>query len=224
MRTSTVFRLTRWAFGVATVLEGIAMVLYPGGSVLRPDTRGYSFFQNSLSDLGSTVAWSGRANPGVSCHIAASVLLVLAGCACFVPLLRLYRSSPVTTWITRTAGVLAVLAGAGLVGAALAPQDRYLSLHRQCTLFAVWAFPFATALLTLATALNPLLRPRVPIAWLVLTLTVIAWASMMFFARPTTEPGLAIPVTLQKIVAMTLVATLVLQGYEAERAAGRGGG
>lgn len=216
METSTVFKLTRWALVVAAVLTGMAMTLYPGGTFLRPATRGYSFFQNSLSDLGSTVAWSGQANPGSLFHLAASAILVLAGCAFFVTLVRVYSSSLITRRLARAAGAVVLVAGAALVGAALTPQDRYPALHGQFTLLAVGSFPVATALLSMTTALNARFRRRVPISWFVLTLVVVAWASVMLSARPTTDLDLAIPVTLQKVVAITLVATLIFQSYEAE--------
>jgi hypothetical protein len=40
----------------------------------------------------------------------------------------------------------------------------------------------------------------------------------MLSVLPTNDLQLAIPVTLQKLVAIALVATLVLQGWEADRA------
>jgi hypothetical protein len=217
MTTSTVFRLTRWAFALAAALEGMAMLVYPGGTPLRSETRGYSFFQNSLSDLGSTVARNGEANPGYLIHIAAALILVVAGGATYGALIRVYESAPVTRRLARAAGALVLLAAAGLLGAALTPPDLHAAFHRQFTLLAVGSFPLATALLTLATALGPGVRRRVPVSWLLLTLIVVAWASMMLTARPTTDLALAIPVTLQKITGVTLVATLVFQGWEAER-------
>ncbi len=41
----------------------IAMRLYPGGNEFEPERVGYSFWQNSLSDLGREVAHNGQANP-----------------------------------------------------------------------------------------------------------------------------------------------------------------
>jgi hypothetical protein len=219
MKTSTVFKLTRWALLVAAVLTGVAMILYPGGTVLRPATRGYSFFENSLSDLGGTVAWSGQANPGSLFHLAACLILVLAGGSCFLMLIRVYSSSPTTGFLARAAGAFVLVAGAGLVGAALAPQDRHPALHGQFTLLAVASFPMATAFLTLATARSGRHRRRVPICWGMLTVIVIAWAVVMLSTRPTTDLELAIPVTLQKVVAVTLVAVLILQSFEAEHGA-----
>jgi hypothetical membrane protein len=218
MATSTVFKLTRLALIIAVGLTSIAMLLYPGGTGLDPTTRGYSFFHNSLSDLGSTVAWNGQRNPGAMFQLAASLILVLAGVGCFVGLIRVYASSRVASWLARAAGVVVLLAGAGLVGAALTPQDRYAALHARCSLLAIGSFPLATALLAAATARNGRLRRRVPIAWLALTFVVVAWALVMP-TGPTTDRELAIPVTLQKVVVISLSVTLIFQSLEAERVA-----
>jgi hypothetical protein len=51
----------------------------------------------------------------------------------------------------------------------------------------------------------------------VLTVIVIAWTSAMLWIRPSTGHEMAIPVTLQKVVGFAVLATLVLEGYEAER-------
>ena len=44
------------------LLISIAMVFYAGGNESNPAAPGYSFLLNSLSDLGRTVAWSGKNN------------------------------------------------------------------------------------------------------------------------------------------------------------------
>jgi hypothetical membrane protein len=194
------------------------MLLYPGGTFLRPASPGYSFFQNSLSDLGSTVAWSGQANRGSWFHLAASLILVVAGSACFAALIRVYSSSPRARGLARVAGGLLLLAAAGLTGAALSPQDRHAALHGRFTLLAVASFPIATALLGLATARDNRCRRRVAICWFALTSIELIWTSVMLSVLPTTDLQLAIPVTLQKLVAGALVGTLVFQSWEADRA------
>jgi hypothetical protein len=218
MTISTVFKLSRYGAIAAAVLTAVSMFLYPGGTLLNPAARGYSFFQNSLSDLGGTVAWNGQPNTRWLIHLAASVILVVAGVGCLVALIRVYSISTITTWLASTAGAVVLLAGAGVIGAALAPHDRHPALHGRFSLLAVGAFPIATALLFVATALNHRLRRRVPVGWFAVTAVVVSWASMMLRPPPTTELELAIPVTLQKVVASALVATIVFQSYEAERA------
>jgi len=213
------FKLTRLGLIAAVVLTGIAMTLYPGGTFFHRAGHGYSFFQNSLSDLGSTVAWNGQTNPGSLFHLGACIVLVMAGCTGLLALVAVYSSSLRTRGLTRAAGIAVVVAGVALVGAAVTPQDRQPELHGQFSLLAIGSFAMGTALLAATTALDARFRRRVPICWSLLTLIVLAWASVMLSAHPTSDLELAIPVTLQKIVAITLVATLVFQSYEAERVA-----
>jgi hypothetical membrane protein len=217
MTSSTALKLFRPVAIVAALLFGIAMLLYPGGTLLNPSTRGYSVFQNSLSDLGSTVAWNGQPNPrGALFNLAGCLLLVFAGLGCFIALIHVYSSSTRTSRLARTAGALVLLAAAGITGAALSPQDQYPALHGRFTLTAVCFFPVATALLALVTALDGRFRRRASLGWLVVTVVVLVWVSVMPW-RPTTDLQLAIPVTLQKIVALTMLCTLALESREAER-------
>ena len=141
----------------------------------------------------------------------ATIVFVLAGCICFFALVRVYSSSSKTRKPARAGGIMALLAGAALVGTALTPQDRLPELHGQITLLMVGSFPIATLLLTMATAQDPRFRRRAPVCWLALTIIVIAWASAMLSIRPSTSHELAIPVTLQKVVGIALLATLVLE-------------
>jgi len=59
---TTVFARGRWIVGIAVVLAIVSMLLYPGGTTLDPSPRGYSRWQNFLSDLGMTVAYDHRPN------------------------------------------------------------------------------------------------------------------------------------------------------------------
>jgi hypothetical membrane protein len=213
----TMFRLSRVGFAAAVVLTGVAMVLYPGGTVFDRTRQGYSFFENSFSDLGSTVAWNGQSNPGAPFELAAAIVFVLAGCICFFALVRVYSSASRTRWLARAGGIVALVAGSALVGTALTPEDRLPELHGHLTLLVVGSFPIATALLAMVTAQDPRIPRRASVCWLALTVLVIAWASAMLSIRPRTGHELAIPVTLQKVVGFALLATLALEGYEAER-------
>jgi len=44
------------------ILTFIEMMLYSGGTYINPNSQGYDFFSNFHSDLGRTVAYSGRPN------------------------------------------------------------------------------------------------------------------------------------------------------------------
>src|SRR5476649_1313402 len=95
MASATVFKLVRWAIALAVILTGVAMILYPGGTLRDPSVRGYSMFQNSLSDLGSSVAWDGQTNAlGALVFTMAFTLFAISTAACLLALVRVYAASP----------------------------------------------------------------------------------------------------------------------------------
>ena len=59
------------------ILNFISMVIYPGGTIIEPETKGYSFFYNFLSNLGESTAKNGEDNI-VSAYLFNSSMLTLA--------------------------------------------------------------------------------------------------------------------------------------------------
>ena len=59
------------------ILNFISMLTYPGGTIIEPNTKGYSFFYNFLSNLGESTAKNGEDNI-VSAYLFNSSMLTLA--------------------------------------------------------------------------------------------------------------------------------------------------
>ena len=59
------------------ILNFTSMVIYPGGTIIEPETKGYSFFYNFLSNLGESTAKNGEDNT-VSAYLFNSSMLILA--------------------------------------------------------------------------------------------------------------------------------------------------
>ena len=59
------------------ILNFISMLTYPGGTIIDPGTKGYSFFYNFLSNLGESTAKNGEDNI-VSAYLFNSSMLTLA--------------------------------------------------------------------------------------------------------------------------------------------------
>ena len=214
LTSSTVLKSTRWAAVASVVLTGIAMLLYPGGTRRDASTHGYSFFQNSLSDLGSSVAWGGQSNaPAAFFFLCAFAILAIAGVACFVVLVRVY-SSPSTHKMVRAAGVAGLLSCAALLGAALISADRHPTLHGESARVASFALVAATVIFAVATARDGRFRRRVTVGWLLLTAVFVPWLSVILLP---TGLDFAIAVILQKVLAVTLLVVFSFQSYEAER-------
>jgi hypothetical protein len=216
--TLIALNLTRLAAFGGAALTGIAMFFYPGGTFRNPSANGYSLFQNSLSDLGSTIAWNGQPNYfGALFFVSGFGILALAGVVCFVALVRVYSSSRITRWLARAASAAGILSCAGLIAAAVAPEDRNAALHGQFTWIACGAFLAATLLFTFATALNDHFPRRVPLGWTLLTLVLFAWIAVGPL-RLINDPSLTIAIVLQKVVGIMMLSIFAFQSYEAKRA------
>jgi hypothetical protein len=219
MKASSIFKVTRQAGVVAALLISVAMLLYPGGTFRNPSTSGYSFFQNSLSDLGSTIAWGGRPNrTGALFFATGCAIAALAGIGGFVTFGRVYAVSRSTRYSARAAGAAGVLSCVSLIGTALIPQDRFPALHGQLTLLAALACPVASLLLAWTSLHDTRFPRRAAGGWLVLALVLIAWVSIMQWGpAPTTDEWLTIPVTMQKIVAVAIAVVFFYEMHEVDR-------
>src|SRR5262252_9348012 len=102
-----VFARARWAALIATILAIAAAFRYPGGTYNDHSTRGYSFFENFLSDLGMTVAHNGEANRlGGILFVIALLLLVIGLGGSLVGFVRLHSTAPKSRPFARFAGLI----------------------------------------------------------------------------------------------------------------------
>jgi hypothetical protein len=208
----------RWAIAVALALFVTAMWLYPGGTAHDPLTHGYAFFRNFGSDLGMTVALNGQSNRESQIVSAlGSVLLMLGIVAGGTGVAAVYSASPVRRVWARAAVVAGFLATSSILAAALIPGNFAPLLHRQ---LAQWGFdiaPLGPLFFVFATARDERFPTGVAVGWMLLTLVL---ASFVALRVPTTsDTGLVIQVTAQKIVFITIAATFLYESHHAARAA-----
>ncbi len=149
MTWETFLRLWRWgsAISILGVLQfGICLTLavedYAGGTVMRPGAERYSFYENYLSDLGRSVAWSGGTNR-MSARLFNSSLIVLALAQvpffCSLPLHA--ADKPVPLWLAAGLGIISCI---GLAGVGVTPYDLHLSAHITALMW--WIVPLLIAL------------------------------------------------------------------------------
>ncbi|MBZ5497688.1 MAG: hypothetical protein LAP85_14900 [Acidobacteriia bacterium] len=223
MRTPTVFSLGRWTIFASMVLGGLAMLLYPGGTRRDPSTIGYRFFQNFLSDLGNTVAFSGQSNR-VSSILALTVcaLMVPTVLACILAFVRLYSLSRSRRRIAIAAAVLTAISCVGMMGVAMSPGNLALTRHVRFSLLTLAPWPVASLLFAVVTVRDDRFRWGVPAAWLALTFVSAGLLSVRLWGPSiTTDIGLTMAVTAQKIAMLTALGVFVYQTCEADRLAAR---
>jgi uncharacterized protein len=110
-------------------LVGAAMASYHGGSRLDPGAPHYLAFGNFLSDLGTSVTYSGASNTVSRSLFIVAMSIVGAALAWSAPIwgtLGVDRRGDVAA---RVASAATVLAGIGFVAVGLIPWNRDLNLH-----------------------------------------------------------------------------------------------
>lgn len=221
MRTapSTMLRLCLWATAGCLGFGALAAGAYPGGTALDPHAPGYSFSRNFISDLGMTVAHGGQPNRlGAGLFLCSFALLALSMAACAIGFIRLHNQSRRARPFAQAGGAGAMLAGACLLAAALAPENLAPSVH-------MWAARSATVLalpslvfLALAAARDDRLVASVSVTWLVLAVTLGVWLAMPSGPAVTTVIGLTVHASVQKAVAFIIVGAVAHQAYRGDQA------
>lgn len=216
----TLFTHSRWAVQSAVVLALGSVLKYPGGSRLDHAAAGYSFSHNFLSDLGMTVAYSGRPNSFGAFLFTLSLSIIVFGLGgTLVGFTRLYSETPQARGLSRAAAACGVVVCVGLMGVALTPENRGLELHIKFTMLAFRVFPLIPLLLGLASRYSTGLKRRVAHGWTALTAVLIAYVVLIGWGPTTATPqGLVIQITAQKVVAMSLIVIFIYLGIEADRA------
>src|SRR5215218_8453232 len=216
---ATLFRRVYSTIGPALVLAVGSMLLYPGGTPLDATSVRYSLSQNFLSDLGMTVAYDGQPNRlGASLFIASLVLLVLGAGSCMTTVIRRAAAAPGARAYARVAGACLLLACAAFTGVAMTPENRVMALHESFTFWA-WRMVAAVAvLMALATARSAVFGRRAAVAWALLALGLVGYATILEWGPSVDWPdGLLVQVIAQKAATSIVILGLVYVAREVDR-------
>jgi hypothetical membrane protein len=214
------FQFGLFASAQLIVLTLVAMLLYPGGTVADPASRGYDFFRNFFSDLGRTVSPAGEPNT------VSAVLFVVALTVAGLGLVSFFVAGLQFFWqegrLLRTLGILTVISGliAGLsfVGVAWTPANLRLGAHGWFVGTAFRAF-LAAVLFQLVAVVFHRRYPKVYAAvYAAFALLLASYLWLLFEGpRPDSPAGLAIQATGQKIIVYAALLTVLIQSYGAIR-------
>jgi hypothetical protein len=217
--TTTAARRRAVALLVATAafagLIAVAMATYHGGSRLEPGSRHYQLLGNFLSDLGTSVTYSGSSNAVPSLLFLVATSIIGAGLVWSAPMwsaLAADRPGRPGAVAARVATVTTALAGIGFVAVGLIPWNRDLAFH-VLVVQLVFAFlvVFAASLVVLQLGRDPSERSVGPAVALLGCL--LAYLALIVFGPGlgSTE-GMSLQVAAQKVV---VVVTMLLVGMQA---------
>jgi hypothetical protein len=118
------------SFLVYAVFNLLAMLLYPGGTSLDKDVKGYSFFENFFSDLGMVRTYGGQPKmPSMVLFASALGLMGIAFILFFVLMPSYFTASRPERVASRIGSIAGVLAGVSCIGIAATPWDLHLRAH-----------------------------------------------------------------------------------------------
>jgi hypothetical membrane protein len=138
------------------LLMGIAMLLYPGGTMIDPHRHGYAFFSNFLSDLGRTSTPSGQDNLASRLLFTIALIMGALGITLFFAAFTQFFLVPGTArWLSRLGAVCALVTSLCFIGIAFVPLNRNGQLHNLFLYTASLSFIIAYLLLFLAVLLTP---------------------------------------------------------------------
>jgi hypothetical protein len=186
------------AYGLLNIL---AMIFYPGGTVNNADRTGYAFLENFFSDLGMVKTYSGEPNT-LSFYLFASALILVGFILIlFFLLLSTYFPKPLMRVNLSKAGSIAgVVSGISCIGIALTPWDRFHLAHMLFA-YCLSAFFLAVALLySIAIFRNPSYPNGYAIVFIAYFGVLLVFVALMIFG-PDLESvaGLTILAAGQKI-------------------------
>ncbi|MFX1444962.1 MAG: hypothetical protein ACFFHV_16240 [Promethearchaeota archaeon] len=199
------------------ILTIIAMFFYAGGTVRDPTYPGYSFWGNYFSDLGRTVAFSGRSN------LISMVIFTIALCIMvplsipfFVAIPHFFREQRDEKRLSILGSIFGIVSALLMLGVAFTPWDLYEEAHN---LFARTSFiaSFIMALLFTITILKNNVYPNryafVYIAFLIFM--GIHLVLIFFVVDYTTEESYVIYASTQKIMVYSFFVCFLIQSYGA---------
>ncbi len=112
------------------ILIILAMLFYAGGTAENPNIQGYSFWGNTLSDSGRTIAYSGKIN--TTSMILFSIALSLWAISIipfFIALRTLFNEGNLEKNLSTIGSLFAIIAAISLTGIAFSPADILLGPH-----------------------------------------------------------------------------------------------
>ena len=112
------------------ILTTIAMFFYPGGTFDNPNTAKYSFWRNLFSDLGRTIAYSGKSN--LISFLIYNISLFLLGLLLipyFIGMFYYFQEAEIGKGFIKAGSILGIPIAVSFIGASLTPADLYYKMH-----------------------------------------------------------------------------------------------
>ena len=131
------------------------MMFYAGGTIANPNSPGYDFFSNYNSDLGLTVAYSGKLNLiSYLIYTINNTIYTISLMIFFIASYHFFSEGGKEKWMGLLGVISGIFVGIGLLGAVYTPWDVYTELHELFTYISFSGILLIVVFFALAIYLN----------------------------------------------------------------------
>jgi hypothetical protein len=197
------------------IFTAIAMGFYAGGTFKNPNTIGYSFWQNFFSDLGRTIALSGRTNI-ISFLIFTISALILASSLIFfiIAMPILFKSDKLQFNLAQVNIVIGILAGFFMFCVIFTPWNLFPTVHMTFSKL----FSFTSLIVLILFSVLILKNKTYPniygyLYFLIILLALINTLIVAFGPSITNSDGLFLQATTQKVSQYSWLICFMIQGF-----------
>ena len=197
------------------VLTFIAMLFYPGGTHNNSNSKGYSFFQNFFSDLGLTIAFSGKAN--IVSYVLFTITLTILGVSIifyFSAMPFFFKDKNFESYLSIIGSLIAIITGISLIGIAFTPYDIYFSVHVFFGRIMLISLFLASLIYSLIIFLNIEYPKKYALTFFTLSIIVGIYILVVRIRSDiSTTEALVLQVTFQKILFYSWVICFSIEAY-----------
>ncbi|MFX1444250.1 MAG: hypothetical protein ACFFHV_12620 [Promethearchaeota archaeon] len=109
---------------ISVILIIIAMAFYTGGTPDNPSIQGYSFWDNTLSNLGMSVAYSGKSNTISMILFSIALIFSAASLIPFYLAIRFFFTEVKREkWLSNIGTIFGIITSISIIGIAISPVD-----------------------------------------------------------------------------------------------------
>ena len=189
----------------------VAMFFYTGGTRDSPFAPGYSFWGNTISDLGRTVSYNGGFNIiSMILFTIALVLFAILSIPLYLVFPKLFSAKPLESISAKVGSVLGFITSIGLIGIVFAPADILNALHWIFAYVMYVALFFSGACYVISLFLNPHI-PKI-YAKIFTAYCIVLFVSLMviIIGSPVARTYLVVA---QKIAHISIAIGYIVLGY-----------
>ena len=130
MSSKKAYKIELLGFIIFIVFSALAMIFYAGGTQMDPSAPGYTFWFNTLSDSGRSIAHNGK--PNLISMIFFSIAWIVLGITMipfYIVFPRVFEGESREKNLAGKASYIAIIGSIAHIGIAFTPADIFFALH-----------------------------------------------------------------------------------------------